>query len=1027
MAKDNLKPDNRYETKDSHGVDTILLEGTLKSKIEGEVRFDRGSKALYATDGSNYRQVPLGVVIPKNEQDIIETTAICRKYKAPLLSRGCGTSLTGSCCNVAVVMDMTKYYNKILNIDKEKKLVRVQPGIVLDEMRGATQREAGLTFGPDPATHSHCAVGGMLGNNSCGTHSIMSQFYGYGARMSDNTESLTILTYDGLKMEVGPTSEQELEDIIQEGGRRGEIYQKLKNLRDKYADLIREKFPKIPRRVSGYDLPALLPENGFNVAQALVGSEGTCVVILEANMKLIPNPKARSLLVLSYPDIFTAGGACPSIMKHKPIGLEGFDDKLIGFMKKKGLNTEDISLLPKGKAWLLAEFGGSSKEESDDKAKKLMEELKKGDNPPGMHLFDDPEKEKKLWKVRESGLGATAFVPGEPDGAPGWEDSAVPPEKVGEYLKDLRKLFDKYGYYPSLYGHFGQGCIHCRVGFDMVTEEGLQHYKQFTVEASHLVVSYGGSLSGEHGDGQTRGELLEIMFGKELIEAFHEFKRIWDPDWKMNPGKIISSYGQLTNLRLGTHYAPPSLKTHFHYLNDDNKGSFSRAVARCVGVGNCRRHEGGTMCPSYMVTREEKDSTRGRAHMLFEMLQGDVANKGWKDKHVKESLDLCLACKGCKGDCPVNVDMATLKSEFLSHYYEGKLRPRPAYAFGFIYRWARMASFMPGVANFFTQTPVISSITKAVAGITQKRKVPKFATKTFRHIFKRIEQNKPEETDKPKVILWIDTFNNYFKPETLTAAVEVLESTGYHVIIPDKILCCGRPLYDFGFLDTAKKKLLQILEALRYEIRQGTPVVGIEPSCVAVFRDELCDLLPFDADAKRLKQQTYTLAEFIELKAKDFKVPTFTKKAIVHGHCHQKAIMKMAHEEKLLKKMKLDFKILDSGCCGLAGYFGYEKGQNYEISIKAGERVLLPAVRNADKETLIIADGFSCREQIEQETDRHGLHLAQVLQMALHEGNAQNQTKEKGEDDEKEEKMLQKETNHEVGLNVLFDHTTQNE
>lgn len=1022
MSKDTAIQDTRYETKYSQGTDVKSLEAELKSKIKGEVRFDKGSRALYATDGSNYRQVPVGVVLPKTEQDIVETTALCKKYHMPLLSRGCGTSLTGSCCNVAVVMDMTKYYNKVLHIDKEKKLVRVQPGIVLDEMRNATLAKAGLTFGPDPATHSHCSIGGMLGNNSCGVHSVMAQFYGYGARMSDNTESLTILTYDGFKMEVGPTSEDELKKIIHDGGKKGEIYQKLKALRDKYAPLIRKKFPQIPRRVSGYDLPSLLPENGFNVAQAIVGSEGTCVVILEATMKLMPEPEARSLLVLGYSDIYEAGTACPEIMKHEPIGLEGFDDILIGFMKKKGLNMDDISLLPKGKGWLLVEFGGKDKEESDNKAKKLMKELKKGDNPPDMCLFDDPAQEKKLWEVRESGLGATAFVPGEPDGAPGWEDSAVPPDKVGEYLKDLRNLFSKYDYHPSLYGHFGQGCIHCRVGFDMVTEEGLENYKKFTVEASHLVVKYGGSLSGEHGDGQARGELLEIMFGKELIGAFHEFKAIWDPDWLMNPGKIIDSYGQLTNLRLGIDYEPPSPKTHFSFLNDDNKGSFSRAVLRCVGVGNCRRQEGGTMCPSYMVTLEEKDSTRGRAHLLFEMLQGHVLKDGWKDKNVKESLDLCLACKGCKGDCPVNVDMATLKSEFLAHYYKGRLRPRNAYAFGWIYWWSRLASLMPGIANFFTHAPVFSSISKVLAGVASKREIPKFASKTFRQTFRH---KRKKNKDHPAVILWVDTFNNFFKPETLTAAVEVLESAGFRVIIPSKILCCGRPLYDFGMLNTAKKMLLQILGTLKEEIRRGTPVVGLEPSCVAVFRDELCDILPNNEDAMRLKQQTYTLAEFLEKNVENYKSFQLKRKAIVHGHCHQKAIMKMKSEEKLFKAIKLDYSILDSGCCGMAGYFGYEKGDHYDVSIKIGERVLLPEVRNAAKDTLIIADGFSCREQIEQQTNRKGLHLAQVLQMALHENNAglsdNGEIGKRGK--ETSNKPNKKVKSDSLNVNKLYDHS----
>ena len=977
-SKSSTQLDTRFQTKYSVNVDVKKLEKELRKSIEGEVRFDDGSRALYSTDSSNYRQIPIGVVIPRTENDIIQTINLCRKYKAPLLSRGGGTSLAGQCCNVAVMIDMAKYYNKILNIDKEKKLVTVQPGIVLDEMRNATKAKVNMTFGPDPATHDHCTLGGMLGNNSCGVHSVMAAFEGLGARTSDNTESITIVTYDGVKMKLGATSDEELEKIINEGGRRGEIYKKLKEFRNKYEDLIRGKFPNIPRRVSGYNLTALLPENGFNVAHALIGSESTLVTITEATLKLLHEPKARSLLVLGYDSLPDAGYAVPFIMKHKPIGLEGMDDLLLEFMKRKGLNVEDIPLLPDGKAWLLVEFGGDSKEDSDNQAKKLMDDLKKEKTQPNTSLFDDPEQEKMLWQIRESGLGATAWVPGEPNGGPGWEDSAVPPDKVGDYLKDLRDLFTKYKLYPSIYGHFGQGCIHCRVGFDFLTEAGIEAYKSFTIEASHLVVKYGGSLSGEHGDGQARGDLLEIMYGEELVNAFREFKSIWDPEWKMNPGKIIDTYGQLNDLRLGTTYNPPNLKTHFQF--PDEKNSFAHASNLCVGVGECRRHEKGTMCPSYMVTREEKHSTRGRSRMLFEMMQGDILKGYWKNKEVKESLDLCLACKGCKADCPVNVDMATYKSEFLSHYYERKLRPRTAYAFGWIYWWSRLASTMPNIVNFLTHAPVLSTIAKTLAGVTQKRSIPNFAERTFRSWFRsRSEKNE----GKPKVIIWADTFNNFFLPETLVAGVHVLEAAGFQVVIPKKILCCGRPLYDFGMLNQAKKMLVEIMHTLKDDIQNGTPIVGFEPSCVAVFRDELHNLFPHNEEASRLKKQVFTLAEFLEKKAPGFKVPEINNKAIIQGHCHHKAIMKLDSEKSLLKKTGMDYEVLDSGCCGMAGYFGYEKGDHYDVSIKAGERVLLPAVRNFDSSGLIIADGFSCREQIEQNTERKGLHLAQVLDIAL--------------------------------------------
>lgn len=986
------KIDTRFKTPQSLNVDVAALEKELQKTMSGEVRFDEGSKALYSTDASNYRQIPIGVVLPKTEEDVINTIKACKKYGAPVLSRGGGTSLAGQTCNVAVIMDMSKYYNKVLHIDKEKKLVGVQPGIVLDEMRKATETNAGLTFGPDPATHTRCTIGGMLGNNSCGVHSVMAQFEGYGARTSDNTESLTIITYDGIKMKVGETSDEEYDRIINEGGRKAEIYKKLRDFRDTYADLIREKFPQIPRRVSGYNLPELLPENNFNVARALVGSESTCVTILEATMKLVTNPKARTLLVLGYPGLPEAGYAVPDVLKYKPIGLEAIDDLLIDFNRRKGMNLKDLTLLPFAKAWLMVEFGGDSKEDADNKAKKLMDDFKKKKNPPSMSLFDDPEQEHKLWVVRESSLGATAWVPGEPNGGPGWEDSAVQPDKVGDYVKDLRALFNKYDYHPSIYGHFGQGCVHCRVGFDFETAEGIEKYKQFTVEASHLVVKYGGSLSGEHGDGQSRGDLLEIMYGKELVQAFREFKAIWDPDGKMNPGKIVDTYGQLNNFRLGTTYNPPEVKTHFHFPDEDY--SFARATLKCVGVGECRRREGGTMCPSYMVTREEKHSTRGRARMLFEMMEGDVTKNGWKDEDVKESLDLCLACKGCKSDCPVNVDMATYKAEFLSHYYDKKLRPRTAYAFGWVYWWSRLASLMPGVANFFMHAPLLGRLTKAIAGVDQHRKMPKYAAITFREWFagrrQKVKGERQKDNQKSKVILWTDTFNNFFLPETLVAATEVLEAAGFEVTISKQSLCCGRPLYDFGMLNTAKKMLQNIIHNLHSEIVQGTPIVVLEPSCAAVFRDELRNLFPHDENAIRLMKGVFTLAEFLENYAPDFKIPQLKRKAIVHGHCHHKAIMKMDHEKSVLKKMQLDHEMLDSGCCGMAGYFGYEKGEHYNVSIKAGERVLLPAVRKASDETIIIADGFSCREQIEQQTERKAMHLAQVLQMAMHEKNSKD-------------------------------------
>jgi FAD/FMN-containing dehydrogenase/Fe-S oxidoreductase len=954
-------------------VDASGLAAALGRHVSGDVRFDDGSRALYATDGSNYRQVPIGVVLPRDIDDVIATISLAREYGAPILCRGGGTSLAGQCCNVAVVLDFTKYMSAILEIDPERRIARVQPGVVLDRLRNAAEKHQ-LTFGPDPASHDRCTLGGMIGNNSCGVHSVMA------GKTDDNIEELEILTYDGLRMRVGQTSDGEIEKIIGEGGRRGEIYSGLRRLRDTYSNLIQKRYPNIPRRVSGYNLNYLLPENGFHVARALVGSEGTCVTVLEATCRLVQSPQERVLLVIAYPDIFQCADRVPDIMAHRPIGLEAVDSLLVEFTRRSHLNPDGLALLPQGGGWLFAEFGANSAAEAESQARNLMRTLSQSTNPPQMRLFPDRQQAKRVWDVRESALGAISHVPGEPPGWEGWEDSAVTPEKLGSYLRDLCKLMKGYGYRSALYGHFGHACLHMRINFDLESKQGIANFRKFMEEAADLVVSYGGSLSGEHGDGQARAELLPKMFGPELVQAFREFKALWDPEWKMNPGKVVEPYKLDENLRLGADYKPWTPQTHFQFPED--QGSLANATLRCVGVGKCRHDEGGVMCPSFRVTREEEHSTRGRAHLLWEMTKGDVIQDGWRDQHVKDSLDLCLACKGCKSDCPVGVDVATYKSEFLAHYYEGHRRPRSAYAFGNIDIWARLASKAPGLFNLTTQLPFLRDISKLAAGIPRERSIPPFAPRTFRDWFSRRERGNPQAMP---VLLWPDTFNNYFLPDTAKAAVEVLESAGYRVTLPRANLCCGRPLYDWGMLDRTKNLLLKILGTLETEIKQEVPIVVLEPSCAAVFRDELLNLFPNDERAHRLSQQTFLLSEFLEHKATHFPLPKLARKALVHGHCHHKSIMRMTDEESVLRKMGIDFQTPAPGCCGMAGSFGFERDK-YQTSLAIGELELLPAVRKASSDCLIIANGFSCREQIAQCTDRHALHLAEVIQMAIRDG-----------------------------------------
>jgi FAD/FMN-containing dehydrogenase/Fe-S oxidoreductase len=947
------------------------LEADLRQAIGGEVRFDAGSRALYATGGSNYRQVPIGVIVPRNADDVVAAMQVCRGHGAPVLARGGGTSLAGQCCNVAVVFDCSKYMNRILSLDPGRRSARVEPGVILDHLRNAAEVHH-LTFGPDPATHNHCTLGGMIGNNSCGVHSVTA------GKTDENVESLEILTYDGVRLSVGATTDDQARTIIARGGRQGQIYGSLLTLRDRYAAAIREGFPEVARRVSGFNLPALLPENGFHIARALVGTEGTCVTVLEAEVRLVHSPRYRTLVILGYAGIFEAAQDVTRVLEYEPIGLEGMDDRLVRDVRHIGLHDDTIARLPDGAGWLIAEFGGDTREEAASSARRLVNGLTRQPRAPAMRMVDDPVQQEATWRVRESGLGATAHVESEHPTWEGWEDSGVPVERLGPYLRDLRMLLDAYHYNGDFYGHFGQGCVHTRIDFDLFTEQGIRKFRSFITDAADLVVSYGGTLSGEHGDGQSRAEMLPRMFSPELIQAFREFKAVWDPDNRMNPGKVVDAYRVDENLRYGSDYRPIQVQTYFAF--PEERGDFAKATMRCVGVGECRRIDTGTMCPSFQVTREEMHSTRGRARLLWEMLEGAPVDRVWQSEEVKEALDLCLACKGCKGECPVKVDMATYKAEFLSHYYEQHLRPRTAWTFGLIHRWARLAAFAPALVNLLTRSPGFSAVAKLVAGMPRAREVPPFALVTFQRWYgHRLSQ--PGPAGSQRVILWPDTFNNHFHPETAIAALELLENAGFEVAVPGRAVCCGRPLYDYGLLDLAKRQLRDVLDALRGDLRAGLPVIVLEPSCAAVFRDEMVNLLPDDEDATRLAEQVRLLPEFVQEHRDRFSIPRIGGRVLFHAHCHQKAIFGTEADRLLLADVADTVDAPDTGCCGMAGSFGFE-ADHYDISMKVGERVVLPAVRTADPGTVIVADGFSCREQIAQGTHRRAIHVAELLRLA---------------------------------------------
>ena len=962
----------------SNGSRDLLakLRDELAGALGASVHFGAGHLAVYASDASNYRQVPLAVVIPRSIDELIKGIEVCRRYNAPVLMRGAGTSMSGQTVNTAVVFDVSAHCSSILDLDPSSRTALLEPGVICDQLRDAAEQH-GLTFAPDPSTHSRCTLGGMIANKSCGPHSVMA------GKTLENIEEIEVLTYDGARFWVGPTREEELELIIAEGGRKGEIYAGLRALRDRYAHLIRSRFPDIKRRVSGYNLDQLLPENGFNVARALVGTEGTCALTLRARVRLVHSPAHRVVLALGFPDIYTAADAVPEFLQCSPLAIEGLDRQIIRGLEARNLAVAEIAMLPEGDAWVLMEFGGESPEESVVNAERAaVRILDRTRGPvPTSKLLVSREDQRRIWSIRENGASSTqlSIDPREPDPKVGWEDAAVDPHRLGDYLRAFQALVDRYGYKTSLFGHFGDGCVHARITFDLRDAKGVLGYRQFAREAAQLVVDYGGSLSGEHGDGQAKGELLPIMFGDELMEAMRTFKKIWDPQGRMNPGKVVDARGLDEDLRMGPAYKVVNFSTRLQFRSQEGNG-FQRAVERCVGMGRCRAEKGNTMCPSYRATHDERFSTRGRSRVLWEMLQGDLIEDGWQSEPVKEALDTCLACKGCRSDCPTHTDMASYKAEFLSHYYERRRRPRQALSMGRIGDWAPLAGRLPGLANALTQTPVISSVAKRIAGVAAGRTLPRFAPQTHSKIHKRRPAN-PSRSLK-KVILWVDTFCEHFHPEIANDAVDILQIAGFDAQLPLRRLCCGRPLYDYGYLDAARERLQTILDTLS-PLFDGddaaVALVGLEPGCMSVFKDELLKMFPDDPRAKVLSDNAFLLGDFLNVSG--YRPPRFDAEVVVHAHCHQKSLFGVTGEKAILAAMGVNATWLDSGCCGMAGSFGFDP-RHEEISTNVGELVLLPAVRRAPKQAFILTNGFSCREQIHQKTGRQVVHFAELLKIA---------------------------------------------
>ncbi len=907
-------------------------------------------RAEYSSDASNYRLVPSVVAFPRHVDEVVAAVAVARAHGVPITSRGGGTSTAGNAVGTGLVLDFSRHLHRVLDVDPVARTARAEPGAILDSITAAATPH-GLRYGPDPSTHARATIGGSIGNNACGSRALK-----YG-RTADNVLALDVLAADGSRFAAGRR------EVSGTNPSRHPALDGLDRVVAEHLATIRTEFGRFTRQVSGYSLEHLLPENGTDVAKFLVGTEGTLGVLLGATVRLVESPAATALAVLGYPDMPSAADAVPALLPHDIVALEGMDARLVEVVRSRR-GPDAVPDLPGGAGWLFVETAAATERQAIAAADKVVADAGCLDST----IVTGPVAA-ALWRIREDGAGLGGRTPAGAPAWPGWEDAAVPPENLGAYLREFGTLMREHGVDGLTYGHFGDGCVHARIDFPFSTEPA--RFREFVVAAAQLVGRHGGSMSGEHGDGRARGELLPHMYSPDAIAAFRAVKRVFDPTNLLNPGVIVDPAPVDADLRVP---AAKPLRTHLGFAYPKDSGDLSTAVHRCVGVGKCRADTtsaGGVMCPSYLATHDEKDSTRARARVLQELANGSLV-KGYRSAEVAESLDLCLSCKGCSSDCPAGVDMATYKSEVLYQRYRHRPRPPAHYALGWLPRWARLASRAPKLLNAVLRVEALASLAKRGGGIDARRPLPQFATTTFRTWFAR----RTGGAGVP-VLLWVDTFTDHFTPEVGQAAVRVLEAAGYRVQITDKPVCCGLTWISTGQLDGARKRLRGSLDALESAASTGIPIVGLEPSCTAVLRHDVVELLPEDPRAAQVAGATRTLAELLVGTPGWRPPPMPDVRAVAQPHCHQHAVMGWQADAALLRSSGAQVEAV-GGCCGLAGNFGVERG-HYEVSQAVAETALLPAVRAAPDDAVVLADGFSCRTQLEQLAGVHSVHLAQLL------------------------------------------------